>query len=821
MLKRPILSFAVSLIAGISVVFGYLPILASGGQLTVILSAIAMMIVISTAVYIFIKFEPHRLAIAGSALFFILGMLSIFISRNSIYYRFSEFDGKEVFLTGVIDSAADIKPGTVSSNSGYDQKSSYTLNVSEIRYEYSNKIVKRKGSIILNIYSKDPSELKYGTKVTLLAVISMPAEIRNPGGFDYRCYLAGKKVSAIAVLSTDGIVFKSEGNGSLIKKAGLTVRSAILNVIRSSLPEKQAGLLSAMLIGYRDDISDEVNRDFNIAGLTHLMAVSGANIAFLAMPLLFLLKKVKVRRCPANIITSFFLIFFLFITGFEASVTRAVIMAITVLAGQIFYREADTVSNLSFSCIVLLVINPFTLFNAGFQLSFAATLSLVLFNPYFRKLVSRRYLPKFITDTFASTVAAQVGVLPLLVCYFHRISIISVLSNILILPMVELTTITGALTALAGLAGSFASKIIGYAACSLLTAILEITRISASLPFASVTTSRPPYIIIMIYYTLIFFNFRIRPRSGIKFSPAAVIASICILGSVILLSYTLPISHDLEITVLDVGEGDSIFIRTPEGLNILIDTGPGGEGKYDAGSGIVAPFLFYKDIYRLDSVIITHPHTDHSGGLPSILAEFEVKNIILPYTLNQSVQTAQASSSDNLLDKGLAAIISDAGSKGTGITYCSSGARMLCSKSLALEVISPQKDSIQDSGKNSLNDQSLVLKLTYGSFSMLFMGDAEEPVEKRLISCNIKADVLKIGHHGSSTSTSEAFLEAVSPEAAIISVGRNNFGHPSDKVLQRLKSDGVRICRTDNCGAVTVKTDGRGFRVSGMIRRIE
>jgi competence protein ComEC len=280
----------------------------------------------------------------------------------------------------------------------------------------------------------------------------------------------------------------------------LEIRSRIVGVLEKSLPKEQAALLNGMLIGYTKGMDEKMTGAFSDAGLTHVMAVSGMNVAFIVFPLIFLFKKMRIGQTPANFVIIGVLILFVFVTGFSPSVLRAVIMAVIMLTAQIIKRQTDVITSISFAAILLLLYNPYTLFDIGFQLSFTATLSLVLFYKYIKELLSFKHIPGFISDVLSATLAAQIGTIPITAFYFNKISIISLASNLIVVPLVEVITIIGTIMALAGQFSTEVSQVIGYVDCTFLTFILYVTKISSKVPFAVVRVVTPPLYAVFLYY---------------------------------------------------------------------------------------------------------------------------------------------------------------------------------------------------------------------------------------------------------------------------------------------------------------------------------
>ena len=706
--------------------------------------------------------------------------------------RFQQFEGEVVTVNGYVDSEPDIK----------EAKVSYIIKVVDINT--SDGVVKSAGKILLSTVKNDRFELyEYGSELKFTGQFNLPKGVRNPGGFDYRRYLAQKGVSGSIFALSDSIVKGSGRRRFFLIEAGSFLRMRIVGVIERSLPKQQAGLLNGILIGYRDGLSNEVKDAFSDAGLTHIMAVSGANVAFLVFPLLFIFKKLRIRPTVTNILVIAFLIIFVFITGFEPSVLRAVIMAIVILTGKILSKEADIYTSISFAAILLLIYSPYMLFNIGFQLSFAATLSLIMLYKNIKKLIKCRFIPDKAADVLAATLAAQIGVLPVMVYFFNKISIISVLTNILVVPLIEVITILGMLMAVLGQLSIIFSQLPGYINCILLSFVLYVSKISASLPFSTLRLITPSILAILAYYTAVWFLLLYMPGRiiVIKFRYIAAVFSV----AVIIAAWAFLTPDKLEVIFLDVGEGDSTFIRTCTGKTILLDGGGSTNPDLQStiGESVIIPFLLDRGITKLDLVIASHGHSDHIQGLIPVLSELKVSNLIIPSAADE---------------KEFKVLLQTADRRGVKVDRCVKGDVIKVDDKTCFDVLNP----LMDTGTNisSLNNTSLVLKLYYGEADVLFTGDVQKEVENLLLDSktDLSADIVKIAHHGSVTSTSKAFIDVIKPKAAVISVGRNNFGHPSSKVVEMLEDCGIKLFRTDEDGAVILTSGGKNIKMIGTVK---
>jgi len=779
--KRPLLAFCISLIAGIAVS-------SISNSYIIIVAAIILLAIVTT---ISIVKNPQMI-------FFLIG-ITLFFSIGAIQYKYLndyntgkmiKYSDQQVTIKGIVNSEPNVG----------ETKTSYILQTEQITTNGIQKSLTAK--VILNTLNSN-SRYDYGEEIIVTGTLTIPKGRRNPGGFDYRNYLAQSGVSATVFALKEDIKDNLLNKANIFVKTGLMLREKIVNVIKRSMPSEQAALLNGMLIGYREDLSDEVQKAFSDSGLTHIMAVSGANVAFIVFPLIFLFRKViKLKLKTSNIIVIGVLVIFTYITGFQPSVLRAVIMATVVLVGQMLMRETDIYTTISFSAILLLLYNPSTLFNIGFQLSFVATLSIVLLCKNIKRVISFKYLPNIITDVISITLAAQIGVLPIIILYFNNVSLISIVSNVLVIPIVGIITVLGSIMAIVGNINIFFSQVIGLLNSPFLTFVLYVTKTVSAIPYAVLKVTTPSMLMVLIYYCVVLFFMWYKPLKKIKIKPIYYITGLSVLLIVIGLTYLTP--KKLETVFIDVGEGDSVFLRTYSGKTVLIDGG-GFNARLNPGKSIgdsvIIPFLLDYGVSNLDMIIATHGHDDHIQGLEAVLKGFPVKELLIP----------------DIADKtAFGKLISVCADKKIKIDVCQEGDIIRIDNQTFFDVLFPNKNW---ESSDTLNNCSLVLKLQYINNSILFTGDIQAEIEDYLLKEgeDLQADVLKVAHHGSTYSTTPDFLKAVNPTIAIISVGKNNFGHPAPLTLERLNMNNTKVYRTDECGALVLTSDGQKITIDKTI----
>lgn len=641
--------------------------------------------------------------------------------------------------------------------------------------------------VLINQYGGDmPTN---GDYVSINGVISIPKPARNPGGFDYSIFL--KKNGIEAVMSIQGYEVNIIGKSSLnpFQKIVQALRERIEKNYINSMPEQDAKFIISIILG-NNVLDDDILNQFRTIGISHIISVSGMHVAVIIGFIMFILGLIKIKRYKVPIVTAI-IVFYAILTGGMPPVVRSVIMASTALIGSAVGRNNNPVNSISFAAFVILIANPLMLYDIGFQLSFISTLAIL----YFYKPVKERLseLNSKLRDLIAVTIAAQIGTIPLTMYYFHSISVVSILSNIIIVPITDICVILGFLSAILGLILPALALIINYANIPVVEIILYITKLINSIPYASINTVIPPLYIIVLYYAILIIAF-----SGIdkKLKLRLTFAVLLIVALISIYNY---VPKNLEVTFLDVGQGDSTFIRTPNRKALLIDGGgkPAISGSsFDVGHDIVLPFLYYKGVLKLDGIFISHTDTDHIGGILSLIKEIKVDKIFI--------------GEQKVTDDNFKALMKIAALKNIPVVFLSRGDEIKVDN-VVFDVLSPG-EFIEE---NPINNNALVFKVVYKNAEFLFTGDIEKEAEEKLGKSDISSDVLKVAHHGSNTSSTRDFINKVKPKICVIQVGKNNYGQPDADVLKYLNSVS-KVYRTDEDGAIIIKTDGNKFIVNTM-----
>ncbi len=552
-------------------------------------------------------------------------------------------------------------------------------------------------------------------------------------------------------------------------------------------------IIEALLLGNRQRLDQSTTRILQTSGLFHLFAISGAHIFIISYALFLFFKTVRIPIRASYLILIFVLIFFTFLVEGRPSVFRASLMASLFLFGKFIWRDVNLLNTLSLSAFLLLVYNPFNLYSLGFQLTFAATLSIILFYPKILKYTPK--LPFKISEILALSLAAQIGVLPLILLSFNRVTLFSFFLNCAAVPLVGIIMTMGYI--FLGMAFIFpaAAGILASGLDFPIKLFLFIAHIPSYAGFLSYRIPTPHTITVIMYYSLLVL---ILIPEKIK-RQKLILATALLIVLIILITFPFSSKCDhLKITFIDVGQGDSILIEYPGKAKMLIDGGGFPNSDFDVGERVVSPFLWKKGIKRIDYLVLTHAHPDHFYGLHSVVKNFKIKEFWEAYSPqnDHKYKDLKASFSPSTIHRrvftGIQEKIND----------------------VSIDILYPKKDNFLVHSAH--NRQSVVIRIAYKSLAFLFTGDIETSCEEKIIASGqvLKSQILKSPHHGSRTSSSQPFLEAVSPYIAVISVGRNNIYHlPHDEVLERYKQLKLKVFRTDIHGAVEMVTNGEEIKI--------
>ena len=646
----------------------------------------------------------------------------------------------------------------------------------------------------LQVYCNFAVHLQKGDKVEIKGSLKQPARAGNPGEFDYRKYLAKNGIYYIFSVKEEkdlSIGRQASGFQGWINSYSYNSQGLIKEV----LPPDEAAILLGMLLGIIEGIDSSEYSDYQKTGVVHIFSVSGLHVGFLLLLCAWACSLLGLSRKMRVISGILLLLIYATLVGWPVPVIRSVIMGSIGLIAFYSGRDNRMLNSLGLAGIVILLINPNSLLQITFQLSFAAAWGLVYLFPLLRRKLN--YNNRW-GDLLLVPVCAQLAVLPLTAYHFHLFSPLALLANIPITYLSGGAVILGFLSLLSGGLLPGLSAIFLYPAGLCIDLIRVVNELVVNIPGSYLRVIAPGAVLIVLYYiglliSVYAFTVTVDKRRYSVLATGLVMIAffvmvICLPGSV----YN---RGKLEVTFIDVGQGDSILIKTPRGKFILVDGG--GSDFSDPGTRKVLPYLYYRGVRELYLAINTHPDTDHLQGLETVLKEIPARYIAVPATI------VEAEEYRNLRKIAEAEKIP--------VIPLSGGESVYTGEKLQIRVLHPM---VEAKTLDDANEQSLVLDVRYDNFSALLTGDIGKETMQVLIEKLAPVTVLKIPHHGSKNSLLPSFYEESKPQWSVISVGENNlFGHPHPSVLEALEEKNIEILRTDQVGAITFYSDGKKVRL--------
>jgi competence protein ComEC len=776
--------------------------------------------------------RAHRLRLtAACAAFFVAGLAAQVVHRQGRSPHLNAEDTETVLLSGCVINPPVFSPG----------REQFTL---QLAPKAAARI-----SVVLKGAQKLP--LEYGQKVEVAAKIRSPRNYQNPDSFDYEGYLAAQHIYWTGSLSSVGDIRTLDGRcGSRALSWLYAARTWALNRLATLYGDdlETAALLQATLIGETSGVERRWTNDFRMTGTYHALVISGQHVAVLAFTILFLLRLLQLRRVPALGVATVASWLYAFMSGLSSPVVRAAGGFTLFLIASYFFRKTRILNVLALIGLLYLVLDPDELFDPSFQLSFLSAAAIAVFAvPVMDRLTEplrasvkrfdqigydpqvehkaaqwrvelrllaetlaawtrlpQRYaqfavtrgalLTAFVAEAVIVSSCVQFGLALPMISYFHRLSITGLSANIIVIPLLSLVVPLGFVSILTGWHPlALLTKLLLY--CAEMVAAWHV-RFEPAWRMAAL----PLWISIAFAISLVVLAISIRHSRRWKFP--ALACSLALFATICWQPWKPEIRPRLlEFTAIDVNQGDSLFLVFPNGETMLVDAGgfPGAERmarkpQIDIGEDVVSPYLWSRRIRHLDYAVLTHGHSDHMGGLAAILDNFHPRTLwigVEPETPEWN-KIQQAASRNHVQ-----------------IIALNRNSPIVSIGEAQVRVLAPSPDYVP--GDHASNDDSLVLEVKYGHRSILLTGDAERPVEQDMAASGELGQVtlLKVGHHGSKTSSSEDFLEHINPRLAVISDGyKNQFHHPHPDVLARLAEHHAAVFRTDQRGLITFRTDG-------------
>ena len=759
---------------------------------------------------------------AAFLLFFFLGIFSVHIYLHPPHStsHISNFNGFDrILLEGTVDH-------TPQSTRGGTQ-----LLIQSHKVILSNRHIPVEGHLLLFL-KEESRTFHLGDHLRFLCKLYPPQGFHNPGGFSYERHLLFERIHTIGFLSGEKMWVKmGEGfnHPVLLRIEGW--RDRIREFLEKEGSPPSSSIFQALVLGEQGNIPEEIKEHFITIGIAHLLAISGDQfgiVAFLSFSLLiwilkrseFLLLSVSVKKWAAALTIPCILLY-TFIAGGGISVIRATIMVIIFFLSILFNRERNLLHTLALAAFFILIFSPPSLFDVSFQLSFLAVLSILYLVPRILKGLKQEGIPipikiswkqmiwKYMKISFLVTGVAILGTAPFVALHFNRISLIALFTNLFAIPWVGFLIVPLSLIA-SLLSFSF------YPLATLLITLndfltmilLKGVAFFASLPYASLFISTPTVFEIILFYLLLFISVHLRKGRRVQY----LFLGLCVALVLDFAFWNLKdlFQKNLTVTFIDVGQGDSILIEFPGGKRMLIDGGGLHEDRFDIGKNVIAPYLWKKKIRRIDTLVLTHPDPDHLKGLNFIASHFSIGQFWDNGLSTDSEFHHQLK--ETLLRKRIERLSLNE----------KSPSRMI--NGVQVSFFNPpigERFYKADRNPSFLNNSSIVMKVQFKKIGILLPGDVEKEAEYRMLKegCPIKADILKIPHHGSSSSSTPGFLERVKPSYAILSVGERNIGRlPHPEVVKRYGQMDSKIFRTDQHGAITVITDGENIEIKTFLK---
>jgi competence protein ComEC len=644
------------------------------------------------------------------------------------------------------------------------------------------------------IHQSDTLQLLPGRKVSMsYRAFEMPSAT-NPYQFDFSGWLESQNVFLSAIIT------KIDDDDISIEKNTIAYwRNVADERLRQVTSAQSYPIAKALVMGNKSELSFDEKRNFSRSGMAHLMAVSGLHVGFVVAPFLLLLPMCRykpARRIAFLLLMLVMLTCYAALTGFSASVLRSSFMVLLFVGGTLWMRQINAVNVTAFSALVLLFWNPSFLFDVGFQLSYTAVFVILLLFPPVDSWLKERVdstILRWIASSALLAIVVQIGLYPLLSYHFFEFSVVSPITNIFALFPTAIIVGGGLIGVLLGGSIPLLDRMI-IIFLDNLTAFLQWMSEFMSHDFAYIHSSRPGLLFFVFWAMLIWV---VIARDSKVWRVRSWIASLSLIFLLSVTAVTKDISKSLEIIFFDVGQGDAAIVHTPNNHHILIDTGVWSP-TFDSGSSILLPYLKARGISKLDAIILTHPHADHIGGTEAIIDAIQIDSVFLS---NQSYESQLHDRIQFQLD-----------SMAIPHRFLEAGNLLIYSD---LNIFTLWPPSIFDD--NNVNNESIVFMMNYGNERFLFTGDIESETEElitNLYGPMLKSDLLKVGHHGSKSSTSESFLNKIDPEIAVVSNGyRNRYRHPHSETTNRLLSHNTNVYFTALNGAIYVRSNGDTTRV--------
>lgn len=674
----------------------------------------------------------------------------------------------------------------------------YQIEVRE-SYQILYLILSKKTARIL-VYDDAKQSVQIGNKVNVKGELSLFEEARNPGNFNQKFYYEKQKIGAFLWAEALRV---TDRESNPLKQGLYELRQKWKRILIDAAGEEDGGALAAILLGEKQGMDREIRELYQVNGIAHVLAISGLHLSFLGVGVYHLLRRITGSYTVGGLAGVLFLSAYILMIGMTVSAFRAMVMFLFRIGADLSGRHYDSPTALAAAAVTVCMWRPLSLYDSGFWLSFGALIAIIFILPIFKNLPAQ---------SLWASVSVNLFLLPILMYSFYEVPIYGVFLNLIVIPLLSVLMAAGLIGTMISLFWEHAGEAI-FLCCRIIFRVYEHSCEAAlRLPFARVVTGQQDIWKILFYYVFLFAAVLLlrkkEENKGEKRSrKKRVVLSVLLVGTgMTILLFTAQVKDKITITMLDVGQGDGLVIRGPEGKTYFMDGGSSDVKK--VGEYRIEPYLLSQGIGSLDYVFASHGDQDHISGIKELVQRQKtgvtIKRLVLP--------------TQTVWDDALKELAEMAEKEGIPVFTMEKG-QCLTEGKLSLTCIQPGKGEMEETG----NSASLVLALRYGDFDMLFTGDVEGEGEKRLVDhlqgeySECVWDVLKTAHHGSGNSTTEEFLKTAAPQYAFISAGKNNsYGHPHKETLERLKDAGAIVYSTQEEGAVTIVVSEREFTISGF-----